>query len=226
MITGFLYSLAILMIIVSLVLSSNVKKTFKEWSQRPAMRGWTGADLARQILNYNGVYNVSVAPTQGNLSDNYNHKEHTVYLSNEVYYGNSIAALAVAAHECGHAVQYNEKYFPISFRTALFPVARLGSTAGFWIALIGILLSAIIPFSFIIVDIGILLFAFAVMFHVVTLPVEFNASKRAMQVLETNGVLTEQELPGAKKVLNAAAMTYVAAALSSVIQLFRFMNAR
>lgn len=227
MLSILLYISAIAMIIASLVLSSNVNKTFREYAQVEVFnRGWTGAELARQILHNNGIYDVTVVPAQGNLSDNYNNKTKTVNLSSDVFYGHSIAALAVAAHESCHAVQYSERYVPISFRNTLYPVAHFGSTVGVWIAIIGILLTTIFPLSFLIIDLGIVLFGFAVIFHIITLPVEFNASRRAMQILENNGILTTTELPGAKKVLNAAALTYVAAALSAVIQLFRFMNAR
>ena len=227
MITTFLYLCAIAMLFISLALQSHVQKTYKEWAQRPAAKGWTGASLAHQMLNHHGIYDVKVQVCNDDgkkLSDNYNPKDKTVNLSPDVFYGNTVSALAVAAHECGHAIQYHERYMPIRCRTTLFPIAHLGSTLGFWMTIIGMLLTAFIPFAFILADIGILLFGFAVLFHLVTLPVEFNASNRALKVLTENGVLIQEEIPGAQKVLKAAAMTYVAAALAAIIQLFRFIG--
>lgn len=222
-----LYGLAIIMLIVSLVLSANVNDKFKKWSEHPNSLGLTGADVAQRMLHQNGIYDVKVVTSEDDkLSDHYDPKKKTVCLSADVYHRASIASVAVAAHECGHAIQHNTGYAPLSIRSALVPVANFGSIAGVWICIIGAILGSVFWPALWLIDIGILFFAFAVIFHLITLPVEYNASNRALATLEGSGMLTSDETAGAKEVLSAAALTYVAAALSAVIQLLRFIGIR
>ena len=218
----FLYFLGVILALISIVISFNVKSKFKKWSKQPNSRGITGCEIAATMLRLAGINDVEIAPVAGSLTDHYDTRTKTVNLSEDVYDKASIAAVAVAAHECGHAIQHYESYAPLSFRHTLFPVANIGSKAGFWIFVLGLFFGGI-PF---LLDLGIALFAFAVLFHFVTLPVEFNASKRALTVLRDSNVLTESEMPGAKSVLSAAAMTYVAAAASAIIQLLRLVAIR
>lgn len=222
-----LYGLGIIMIIVSLILSANVNEKFKKWSDKPNRMGLTGADVAHRMLAANGISDVMVVSSNDNkLSDHYDPKKKVICLSDNVYNNASIAAVAVAAHECGHAIQHNQKYAPLSLRSAIVPVANFGSTAGLWICLISALVGSVFWPALLLIDLGILLFSFAVIFHIITLPVEYNASNRALETLESSGMLCSDETSGAKEVLSAAALTYVAAALASVIQLFRFIGFR
>lgn len=218
-----LYFAAIIVAIISLILSANVNGKFKKYSRKPNRRNITGAQVAENMLRQAGICDVSIGMSSGHLSDHYDPRNKTVNLSPDVYDGNSIASVAVAAHECGHAIQHHQGYFAVSMRSALFPVANLGSRAGIYLFGLGVMLSFFgisIPF---LLDIGIILFTFAVLFHVVTLPVEFNASKRALVTLKNTGVLYEDEMPGARKVLTAAALTYVAATAAAIIQLLRLI---
>lgn len=216
-----LYFAAILVAIWSIYLSCHVQSTFKKWSKEPTSRYMTGAEVARQILMRNGITDVPISVTPGVLTDHYDPTRKALFLSDDVANSSSIGAVAVAAHECGHAIQHNQDYGFLIFRNKMVPVANIGSSAGIWLCILGLFLGGIGGY---LVPIGIGLFAFAVLFHVITLPVEFNASRRAMINLEEGGFLMADETRGAKKVLKAAAMTYVAAALASVIQLLRLIG--
>ena len=182
--------------------------------------GLTGSEAAYKVLTQNGVTNVAVEHISGNLSDHFDPQTNIIRLSDSVYSSNSVAAVGVAAHEAGHAVQYANNYAPMKFRRVLVPITNIGSTLSIPLIFIGLLLP--IQYDFI-VNIGIALFSFAVLFQLVTLPVEFDASRRAIATLEQSGTLYDEELIGAKKVLSAAAMTYLAATFSAVMSLFRLI---
>jgi len=196
-----------------------VKSAYSKYAQVRTRSGMTGAEVARRILEQNNIPVTVTRSPGGQLSDHYDPKAKVIRLSPEVYDGDSIAALGIAAHESGHAIQYDKSYVPIIVRNAILPVAQIGSYLAFPLVLLGIFFSAA-PF---LVDIGIVLFAAVVLFQLVTLPVEFNASARALDVLEQGQYLDEYELPGARKVLSAAAMTYVAALLVAILQLLRLV---
>ena len=183
--------------------------------------GMTGAQIAQRLLQQNGIYDVDVEQVGGTLSDHYDSRAKKVRLSTDVYNSSSLAAISVAAHETGHAIQHATDYAPLSIRQSLFPVASIGSSWGFWLFVIGMFV-AIEPLQ----TIGIILFAGAVAFQIVTLPVEFNASSRAMAQLSNGGYLRTDEINGAKKVLNAAALTYVAAAAMAILNLIRLLILR
>lgn len=195
----------------------NVQSTFKKYSKVISMRRMTGAEAARRILNANGLYNVGINRIAGNLSDHYDPKTNTVNLSEAVYDNPSVAAIGVASHEAGHAVQHAVGYAPIKIRMAIIPVTRLSSTLAMPLVLIGLILSPTLAM------IGCAFFGMATVFQLVTLPVEFNASRRALQAIESNGTLDRGELKGAKAVLTAAALTYVAALAVSLAQLLRLL---
>ncbi len=197
---------------------SQVNSSFNKYSKIGTMRGMTGAQAAEYILNQNGIYDVEVRHISGNLTDNFNPKNKTINLSDSVYNSTSIAAVGVAAHEAGHAVQHAVNYKPIRIREIIIPVTQIGSWLYFPIILLGIFLS-----SMNLVNFGILLFSTMAIFQLVTLPVEFNASDRAIKTLESSGILYGEEITGAKKVLKAAALTYVAALVSSLAQLLRLI---
>lgn len=207
--------------ILAMVAQFKVKSTFKRFMQVANQRGLTGADVARQILNSNGLYNVPVEQVGGSLSDHYDPRDTTVRLSPEVFSGRSIASVSVAAHEVGHAIQHAEYYKPMTLRAAIFPAVNLSSNAAVPLAILGLVLG-FTP----LIDIGIILFTIVVAFHMVTLPVEFNASSRAIAQLVQGGLIYDEEQALAKKVLNAAAMTYVAAAAVAVMQLVRLLVLR
>ena len=203
-------------IILSAIASGAVQSNYHKYSKVMTRRGMTGAQVAQEILQANGIYDVSVKKIAGNLSDHYHPKEKYIGLSGGVFESTSIAALGIAAHEAGHAVQYHEGYAPIKFRNALVPVTNVASTFSWILIFVGLLLSEIVALA------GVVLFGVTVLFQLVTLPVEFNASRRALAVLE-GGYLDEDELSGAKKVLSAAALTYVVALLTSLWQLLRYV---
>jgi len=186
-----------------------------------SMTGMTGAQVAERLLRSAGINDVSVGHVPGELSDHYNPAKKVVNLSDAVYNSASVAAIGVAAHECGHAIQHAKGYAPLKFRTWFVPVANFGSKLAWPLIIIGLFINA--ESSQLIIDAGILLFSFAVIFQLITLPVEFNASSRALVLLEQQGILTEQELPYTKKVLKAAAYTYVASAASAILQLLRII---
>ena len=196
----------------------SVQSAFSKYSRVPSARGYTGAEVAKLLLEQNGIYDVTIRHSSGSLTDNFNPREKTLNLSDDVYNSTSVAAIGVAAHETGHAIQHAVGYRPIKWREAIIPVTQLGSWAYFPIILLGIVFS-----SQTLVNVGILLFATIALFQLVTLPVEFNASNRAIATLENNGILYGNEITGAKAVLRAAALTYVAALVSSLAQLLRLL---
>lgn len=205
-------------LLLSLLSQMFVKSTFARYSQVNASSGITAEQAARRILDLNGCSNVAIETVAGNLTDNYDPRTGVLHLSQTTYSSTSVAALGVAAHEAGHAVQHANGYLPNRIRSAMVPVAGIGSSAGPFLAFFGIILS--IP---ILTQIGILLFSAAVLFYVVTLPVEFNASKRAIEILGQTGMLAPEELRGARRVLTAAAMTYVASTLMAFASLLRLI---
>lgn len=196
----------------------NVNSTYKKYSKVTTRYGMTGAEAASMVLRQNGVAQMPIVPIAGNLTDHFDPRSNTISLSQGVHSSHSVAAVGIAAHEAGHAVQHATGYSPVKLRTALVPVANIGSQAGIWLAVIGIMLSTVT-----LAYVGVGLYLFFVLFQLVTLPVEFNASRRAMAALEGSGRFSEEELRGSKKVLSAAAMTYVAALASSVGMLLRLL---
>ncbi len=215
------YFLCIAAFIFALICQVKVKTTFSKYNRVRSRRAVTAAEAARRILDNNGLYDVQIVRIGGHLTDNYNPRTNIVSLSDSVYDSTSLAAIGVAAHECGHAVQHSKGYLPIKIRTAVFPLARLGSSVYLIVFMLGLI------FSFPpLVDIGIILFAFVVLFQLVTLPVEFNASRRAMNSIESQAILDREELYGARKTLTAAAMTYVASLVVSFTQLLRLLSYR
>ncbi len=214
--TTLIYFLIILLLPIYAQLK--VKSTYRKFSQVPATKGMTGAQVARMILDHHGLYDVRVVPTQGVLSDHYNPATKTVALSEDNYYNSSLAGTAVAAHEVGHAIQHKEAYSFLTLRSKLVPVASISSNMSWVFVLIGIFAQAS---GFLLL--GIVLLAAGVLFQIVTLPVEFDASKRAMNEVVSLGIINNNEERSAKKVLNAAAMTYVAAAAVAVLELVRLI---
>ncbi|TAH71579.1 MAG: zinc metallopeptidase [Anaerolineaceae bacterium] len=213
------YILVIIGIILSLAASARVKSTFAKYSRVRSLSGMTGAQTAEKILHKAGIYDVHIEHVQGQLTDHYDPRKKILRLSDSVYGSNSIAAIGVAAHECGHAIQHQNAYVPLKIRSALVPVANFGSAIAWPLILIGVLFTG----SQTLIDIGIILFSTAVLFQLVTLPVEFNASRRAVRNLGEAGILHYEELAQSKKVLNAAALTYVAAAAATFLQLLRLI---
>ena len=205
--------------ILSLWASARVQSTYSKYSRIKSASNMTGAQVAEKILRMSGIYDIGVEQVSGSLTDHYDPHRRVIRLSDKVYGSTSVAAISVAAHECGHAVQDQKEYLPLRLRSALVPAANLGSRLGVPIILIGLLLGS----SNMLITIGIWVFAIAVLFQVVTLPVEFNASRRAMALLEDGGLLGTTELESANRVLRAAALTYVAAAASSILQLLRLV---
>ena len=213
-----MYILTIIMAILCVWASSRVKSVYRKYERIRSMSGMTGAQTAVEILRRNGITDVTVQHVPGQLTDHYNPKTKVVNLSDATYGSNSVAAVGVAAHECGHVMQHATGYVPLQIRSAIVPVASFGSKAGIPIVILGLFLS----FSPLI-TIGIWIFSLAVLFQVVTLPVEFNASSRALAMLQEYGILGPEEASQSKKVLDAAALTYVAAAASAVVQLLRLI---
>lgn len=210
-------------VLFSLWASVKVNTTFKKFSKVRANCGMTGADAARMILNENGLQDVRIEPIAGNLTDHYDPKTKVVRLSESVYGQSSVAAIGVAAHECGHAVQHATGYLPIKIRSAIVPVTNLGSRLSMPLILLGLIFCAVSEVFVYVAYIGVACFGLCVLFQLVTLPTEFNASRRAMQVLNGCGRLSPEETKGSRKVLTAAAMTYVAALAVSVMQLLRLL---
>lgn len=205
-------------IILSIWAQFKVQSNFHRYSEVYCQSGMTGAQVALKLLQANGIHDVGVQATRGNLTDHYHPTKKTVFLSEAVYNKTSIAAVCIAAHEVGHAIQHHEDYVPLRIRSALVPAANIGNY-GAWILLIAGLVLSWQP----LVEIGILLFSCVVLFQLVTLPVEFNASSRALAQVSYHGILTNQEFSGGKKVLSAAAWTYVAAAVMAILQLLRLI---
>ncbi|MCH8300523.1 MAG: zinc metallopeptidase [Candidatus Marinimicrobia bacterium] len=198
-----------------------VKSTFKRYSKIPSNSGMTGYQVAKNLLERNNIFDVEVEEIQGSLTDHYDSKEKKLRLSEQNFRGSSVASIGVAAHEVGHAIQDNRGYAPLRWRLAFYPVARLGSGLWFWLFLAGMILT--IPA---LIDVGIIFFATTLVFQIVTLPVEFNASSRALAQLSSGGFITKDDSDGAKAVLNAAAMTYLAAAAMALSQLVRLLILR
>ena len=213
------YILIIIAAIISLIAQWRVNSAFSKYSRVASMSGMTGAQAARMILQSNGINDVSVQRISGKLTDHYNPSTKVLNLSESVYGSTSVAAVGVAAHECGHAIQHARGYFPLSLRTALVPVANIGSQLSWVFIIVG----AILSFNQTLITIGIIMFSAAVLFQLVTLPVEFNASARALEQLESNGILYRDEVSQTRKVLSAAALTYVAAAATAILQLLRLI---
>lgn len=213
------YLLILIGAILCIWAQMRVKSTYKKYSQVRSRSGMTGAQAAQRILQLSGIYDVRIEHISGELTDHYDPSNKVLRLSDAVYSSDSIAAIGVAAHECGHAVQHDKGYAPLTFRTALVPVANIGSKAGIPIILLG----AILSMNQILIHIGIWVFALAVLFQLVTLPVEYNASGRALAMLGNYGMMAQDEVKGCRKVLSAAALTYVAAAATAVLQLLRLI---
>ena len=205
-------------LLISVLAQFKVKSTFSKYAKKMSEKNITGTQAAAYLLKVNGIADVKLGRIKGDLTDHYDPTDKTLRLSDSTYNSTSIAAIGVAAHETGHAIQHAKKYFPLVFRRVLVPIANIGSSAGPWLAILGIVMS--FP---LLTDIGILLFAGAVLFYLVTLPVEFNASNRALKILKQNNVLSSDELKGVKKVLSAAAMTYVASALVAMANFLRLV---
>lgn len=220
---GYYYDPTYLLVLIGAVLciiaQIRVKSTYSKYSRIRSRSGLTGAQAAQRILQLSGIYDVRIEHVRGELSDHYDPSNKVLRLSDSVYASDSIAAIGVAAHECGHAVQHNKGYAPLSFRTALVPVANIGSWAGVPIIILGVFLGM----NQILIQIGIWVFALAVLFQIVTLPVEFNASGRALEMLNNYGMLGQDETGKCRKVLSAAALTYVAAAAAAILQLLRLI---
>lgn len=206
-------------IIAALIAQIAVKNAYAKYSSIQCGAQITGADIARKILDQNGALGITVEMTPGVMSDHYDPRGNVIRLFQDVYNGTSIAALGIAAHESGHALQHNEHYAPLAIRNAILPIANIGSAMAFPLVLLGLLFD----FAPFLADIGVLLFGFVLLFQLITLPVEFNASRRAMYSLRGEGVLSSQEAVGARKMLTAAAMTYVAAILVSLLQFLRLI---
>lgn len=212
------YLLILAAFLVSLVVQMNMNGTFQKYSRVRSMSGMTGAEAAERILRSAGIFDVQVVHIQGNLNDHYDPRTKVIKLSDPIYGSSSLAAVGVAAHECGHAMQHATEYTPLSVRSALVPVANLGSQLSWPLFLIGLIFS-VRP----LLTAGIFLFCGALLFQLITLPVEFNASRRALRTLEQTGIMGQQEISGTRKVLGAAAMTYVAAVVASLLQLLRLI---
>ena len=210
--------LLIPVMLLSLWAQAQVSGSFSQFSRVPNRRHLTGAQAAEAVLQANGVYGVNIAATSGRLTDHYDPRDNTIYLSQAVYSAPTIAAVGVAAHEAGHAVQYAVGYAPVHLRSAMVPITNLGSRCSMILLLIGLLL-----YSQSLLLAGIVLFSLTTFFQLVTLPVEFNASRRALETIESRNLLDDEELTGARKVLRAAALTYVAALLMSSLQLLRYV---
>ena len=218
-----MYLLVIIAAIFSMVASAKVNSTYNRFSKVATRRGLTASQAARMILDENGLQNVRIEAIAGNLTDHFDPRDNVIRLSDSVRDSASVAAVGVAAHEAGHAVQYARGYVPIKVRNAIVPVANIGCRFGPYLIIIGFMLYAFAELSTFIMNIGILFFAASVLFQFITLPVEFNASNRAIRILGGSGYLDSDEVPMVKKVLGSAAMTYVAAAAVSLANLLRFM---
>lgn len=210
-------------LLLSFWASGNVQNTFRTYAQQKSMRGITGAEAAQRILRANQLTHIQVQPISGRLSDHYDPRTRVIGLSDEVYNSTSTAAIGVAAHEAGHAIQHATGYAPLKFRNAIIPITNIGSRLSMPLFLVGLLLASMDSIYLTIAYIGILAFSLCVLFQLLTLPTEFNASNRALAALETQGILNDAELTGSRKVLRAAAMTYVAALAVSVTQLLRLL---
>lgn len=219
---GFYFDRTMLLLLPAIIIAfwaqSKVSSTYKKYRTVRTMNGYTGENVARMILDSAGLYDVPVVETRGELTDHYDPRSRVVRLSTDIFHGSSIAAAGIAAHEVGHAIQHQEQYKPLVLRTSMATAVNFSSQASIFIFMIGLLFS--IP---VLINIGIIFFTVAVFYQIITLPVEFNASRRALKILESRNILYGNEVNGAKNVLTAAAMTYVAAALMSISQLIRLI---
>lgn len=215
------YILVIIAAIISAIASMKVNTTFSRYSGVRAISGMTGAEAAQRILRSQGIMDVQVRHVSGNLTDHYDPRSKILNLSDSVYGSTSVAAIGVAAHECGHAVQHQVGYAPLNIRSTLVPIANFGQTISWPLILIGFLLNGSVSQMFLYA--GVILFSAAVLFQLVTLPVEFNASSRALRLLQDNGILASDEIGKTRKVLSAAALTYVAGAIGAILQLLRLL---
>lgn len=209
-------------VILTIYAQSKVQSSFNKYLRIPTQKRYTGVQVARRLLDQHGLENIPIEVSHGKLSDHYDPTKQVLRLSKEVYEGNSVAAVSVAAHEVGHAIQHANGYMPLTLRNMVFPLARFGSSAAWPFMMIGLL----IPSLGSLMNIGILLFGMAVLFQIITLPVEFNASSKALELLDTNGFVVANEIKGSKKVLQAAALTYIAAMASGIAQLLRLIMIR
>ncbi len=210
-------------VIFSIWASIRVNTTFDRYAKKHSLRGLTGAQAAKMVLEQNGVRNVAVSRVSGKLTDHYDPRNNTIFLSENVYDSTSCAAIGVAAHEAGHAVQHAENYFPIRVRSAIIPITNIGSRLAFPLILLGIVLMSLSEAYIVVAYIGVACFGLSTLFQLVTLPTEFNASSRALRAIESGGILSADETKGARKVLSAAALTYVAALAVSLMQLLRLL---
>ena len=210
-------------LILSLWASANVNSTFRKYDKQHSLRRLTGAQAAQQVLRANGVFGVRIERVSGNLTDHFDPKANVIRLSDSVHDSTSTAAIGVACHEAGHAVQYAQSYAPIKLRAAIIPITNFGSRLAMPLILLGILLSSLGEMSYFFVYLGIACFSLSLVFQLVTLPVEFNASRRAMEAISQSGLLTAEEQKGARKTLSSAAMTYVAATATALAQVLRLL---
>ena len=215
------YSLVLIGLLFCLVASARVRSTYAKYGRVRSHSGLTGREAAERILRSAGIYDVRIEHVSGNLTDHFDPKNRVLRLSDATYQSASVAAVGVAAHECGHAIQHSRGYAPLKLRSAIVPVANFGSAIAWPLILLGLLFNS--RSSYLLIQIGILAFSFAVLFQLVTLPVEFNASRRAVQILGDSGMLLPDELSMTKKLLRAAALTYVAGAASAILQLLRII---
>lgn len=213
------YLLIIIGVILSLLASAKLKSTYAKYSRVRSHTGMTGAQVAERLLHAEGIYDVRIEHIPGNLTDHYSPKEKVLRLSDGVYNSTSVAAIGVAAHECGHAVQHKENYVPLKIRGSMVPAVNIGAQLSWPLIFIGIIFGS----AGFLVQLGIILFSLTVLFQLVTLPVEFNASSRALKALERHNILYSEEAKSTRKVLKAAALTYVAAAAASILQLLRLL---
>lgn len=215
------YILVIIGAVICLLASSKVNRTFNKFARVRSRNCITGCEAAERILQNSGIYDVSVQRVAGNLTDHYDPRSKVLRLSDSTYGADSVAAIGVAAHECGHAIQHATGYLPLSIRGTLVPIANFGSMAAWPLILIGLLMNG--NTAILLINLGIFAFSASVLFQLVTLPVEFNASRRAVRILKETGMLYEDEVSQTRKVLNAAALTYVASAAASLLQLLRLV---
>ena len=215
------YVLVLIGVVLTLLASARVKSTFAKYERIRNSAGLTGRDAAERILHGAGIYDVRIERVSGSLTDHYDPRNKVLRLSDSTYHSTSVSAVGVAAHECGHAIQHAVNYAPIRWRGALVPVANLGSNIAWPLIVIGLFITG--ESSSLLINLGIIAFSFAVLFHLVTLPVEFNASNRAIRILGSNGMMSKEEVGAVKKVLGAAALTYVASAATAILQLLRIL---
>ena len=215
------YVLVLIGVVLSLLASARVKSTFAKYERIRNSAGLTGRDAVERILRGAGIYDVRIERVSGSLTDHYDPRNKVLRLSDSTYHSMSVSAVGVAAHECGHAIQHAVNYAPIRWRGALVPVANLGSNIAWPLIVIGLFITG--DSSSLLINLGIIAFSFAVLFHLVTLPVEFNASNRAIRILGSNGMMSKEEVGAVKKVLGAAALTYVASAATAILQLLRIL---